>query len=174
MGAMRVAQTAGHGVLPSPALPNTFIVQAYDLEDQWGSGDGPCFAKPPGYGPRVAWACCPSGYNATLCAGREALCAPACAAEADTKSVMGGIHPRSKKPVGERLARGAYNTVYGGTGSITGPTLAGCAVAGASLAIEFDTSLLRGDTVVLQPAFPQVPTCVTTCNPRAPLSSLRK
>jgi hypothetical protein len=75
---------------------------------------------------------------------------------------MGGIHPRSKKPVGERLARGAFNTVYGGTGSITGPTLASCAVAGSALTIEFDTSLLRGDTVVLQPAFPSVPTRYVT------------
>jgi light-harvesting protein B-800-850 beta chain len=66
---------------------------------------------------------------------------------------MGGIHPRSKKPVGERLARGAFNSVYGGTGSITGPTLASCAVVDTTLAIEFDGGLLRGDTLVLQPAF---------------------
>jgi hypothetical protein len=163
MGAMRVAQTASHGVLPNADLPNTFIAQAYDLEDQWGSNDGPCFATPPGYGAKQAWACCAGkGYNATTCAGREAQCAPACAASAGTSTVMGGIHPRSKKPVGERLARGAFNTVYGGTGSITGPTLASCAVAGASLTIEFDKALLRGDTVVLQPAFPSVPTRYVT------------
>lgn len=158
MGAMRIAQTAGHGVLPNADLPNTFIVQAYDLEDQWGSGDGPCFATAPGYGPREAWACCAKGYNATTCAGRETQCAPACEAAAGTATVMGGIHPRSKKPVGERLARGAFNTAYGGTGSVTGPTLANCTVAASSLTVEFDKSLLRGDTLVLQPAFPSVPT----------------
>jgi sialate O-acetylesterase len=159
MGAMRGAQTAGYGVLPNAALPNTWIVQAYDLEDQWASGGGPCFATLPGYGPNVAWACCAGkAYNATSCAGREALCAPACDAAAGTATVMGGIHPRSKKPVGERLARGAFNTVYGGTGSITGPTLASCAVAGAALTVNFDAALLRGDTIVLQPAFPQVKT----------------
>ena len=163
MGAMRLAQTLGYGVLPTPAMPNTWIVQAYDLEDQWGSGNGPCFGTAPGYGPRVAWACCPGkSYNATACAGREALCAPACEAAAGTAMVMGGIHPRSKKPVGERLARGALNTVYGGTGSITGPTLARCAVAGAALNIEFDADLLRGDTVVLQPAFASVQTRFVT------------
>ena len=157
MGAMRLAQTMGHGVLPTPTMPNTWIVQAYDLEDQWGSGNGPCFATPPSYGPREAWACCGGKtYNATSCAGRETLCAPACAAAMGTATVMGGIHPRSKKPVGERLARGAFNTVYGGTGSITGPTLASCSVTGAALAIEFDTTLLRGDTIVLQPFFPDV------------------
>lgn len=30
MGAMRIAQTAGYGVLPSPELPNTFLAQASD------------------------------------------------------------------------------------------------------------------------------------------------
>ena len=127
MGAMRVAQTASHGALPNADLPNTFIAQAYDLEDQWGSNDGPCFATPPGYGAKQAWACCAKGYNATTCAGREAQCAPACAASAGTSTVMGGIHPRSKKPVGDRLGRAMVNTVYGGTAAFTGPTLAGCA-----------------------------------------------
>ena len=146
---------------PHPTPPA--VVQAYDLEDQWGSGDGPCFATPSTHGVKEAWACCAGkGYNATQCAGREAQCAPACSAAAGTSTVMGGIHPRSKKPVGERLARGALNTVYGGTGAITGPTLAGCAVAGGALAVDFDTSLLRGDTLVLQPAFASVPTRFVT------------
>ena len=43
MGAMRIAQTAGYGTLPSPALPNTFLAQAYDLDDEWGPAMGPCF-----------------------------------------------------------------------------------------------------------------------------------
>lgn len=163
MGAMRIAQTAGHGVLPVADLPNTWIVQAYDLEDQWGSGAGPCFGTAPGYPPNVAWGCCPGqAYNATTCAGRETLCAPACSAEAGTAIVMGGIHPRSKKPIGDRLARGAFNTVYGGTGSITGPTLSSCSVAGSQLTVNFDTTMLRGDTIVLQPSFPQVPTRYVT------------
>jgi hypothetical protein len=66
---------------------------------------------------------------------------------------MGGIHPRSKKPVGDRLAKAAFNTVYGGKAAFTGPTLSGCTLANGSspsLTIEFDTSMLRGDTVVLQ------------------------
>ena len=148
---------------PPPPPPPPAVVQAYDLEDQWGSGDGPCFATPSTHGVKEAWACCAGkGYNATQCAGREAQCAPACSAAAGTSTVMGGIHPRSKKPVGERLARGALNTVYGGTGAITGPTLAGCAVAGGALAVDFDTSLLRGDTLVLQPAFASVPTRFVT------------
>ena len=61
MGAMRIAQTASHGVLPNADLPNTIVVQAYDLEDQWASGGGPCFATQPGSGADVAWACCAGG-----------------------------------------------------------------------------------------------------------------
>ena len=34
-GGMRWAQTANYGVAPNPALPNTFVAQAYDLPDPW-------------------------------------------------------------------------------------------------------------------------------------------
>ena len=151
MGAMRWAQTGNFGVMPSPDLPNTFLAQAYDLDDEWGPNAGPCF---PG-----GWACCNSSkwkYNSTSCAGREVLCQNACAADAGTVSVMGGIHPRSKKPVGDRLGRAAFNTVYGGLSSFTGPTLAGCRSFAATLEIYFNSTLLRGDSVVLQPVAPIV------------------
>jgi hypothetical protein len=62
---------------------------------------------------------------------------------------MGGIHPRWKKPVGDRLGTAAFNTVYGGTKAYTGPTLAGCAYADKKLTIEFNSSLLRGDTLAI-------------------------
>lgn len=142
MGAMRWAQTANYGVLPNPAMPNTFLAQAGDLDDPWGPASGPCF------GP---WFCCGSKYNKTACAGRETLCAPACAADADTASVMGGIHPRNKKPVGDRLAQAAYNTVYGGNAIYTGPTLSSCGVSGSTMIIQFNSTLLRGDTVQVKP-----------------------
>ena len=90
---------------------------------------------------------------------------PAAASQAGAHSASRPLpphQPRSKKPVGERLARGAFNTAYGGTGSITGPTLSSCAASGASLAIEFDATLLRGDTIVLQPPFPSVKTRYVT------------
>lgn len=141
-GTMRIAQTASYGVLPSPDLPNTFLAQAYDLDDEWGPTAGPCFSP---------WACCARAkYNATSCAGREGKCAPACAANADTPQLMGGIHPRSKKPVGDRLGQAMFNSVYGGTAAFTGPTLAKCSSATDALTIEFNTTLLRGDTLALQ------------------------
>ena len=45
MGAMRIAQTAGYGVLPPPGnqstgMTNTFLAQAYDLDDEWNSLSG--------------------------------------------------------------------------------------------------------------------------------------
>lgn len=42
----------------------------------------------------------------------RAKCSNACAAAAGTPFAMGGIHPRSKKPVGDRLGTAAFNTVY--------------------------------------------------------------
>ena len=70
----------------------------------------------------------------------------------DTPS-HGGIHPRSKIHVGNRLGTAAYNTIYGtiygGNKAHTGPTLSGCALASGSksLAIAFNTTLLAGDKV---------------------------
>eukprot|EP00040_Diaphanoeca_grandis_P010747 m.55043 g.55043 ORF g.55043 m.55043 type:complete len:828 (+) comp22015_c0_seq1:144-2627(+) len=260
MGAMRVAQTAGYGVLPSPELPNTFFAQAYDLDDQWGPIAGPCFAAPE----KGGFMCCdangsvappainpptPSNPDAplvcnasdwrgdiTITGGKQIAingstsgqvdvkhitdccdicsnttfmqlgcqywmfgpkrdggycefyttlgtiaktggtstyggirpfgpdqppppptcnattaqrCATACAAAFNTPS-FGSIHPRDKKPVGDRLGQAAYNLVYGGGGALAGPTLSGCSLAGSTLTIKFNTSLLLGDSLVLQ------------------------
>lgn len=117
-------------------------------DDPWGPAAGPCFTP---------WSCCGSKYNATTCNATCAeMCKPACAADADTASVMGGIHPRSKKPVGDRLGTAAYNTVYGGKNAFTGPTLSGCSASGSTLTINFNTTLLRGDKLRLNPIFPLV------------------
>ena len=269
MGAMRIAQTAGYGVLPSPELPNTFLAQAYDLDDAWGPAMGPCFdtldkprglqccnpktgapaqypLQPPAPSPASAplscssanWLnqtlfvgqtavafganatgvfhaesaaeCCAACANATLqslgcaywnyhqdrggpktakcstfkdvgnystrgpyskwetagpvraygpvpgptgnicSAANLARCATACAAVRDTPVAMGGIHPRSKKFVGDRLGTAAFNTVYGGKGAATGPTLSSCSLSGGKLTVRFNASLLAGDRVVLQ------------------------
>lgn len=160
IGAMRLAQTAGYGVLPGPegsGMENTFFAQAFDLDDRWGPAEGPCLQNRSPQNP-TAWGCCTYSwglagkgtYNASTCAGREKLCAPACTST-ETRSVMGGIHPRWKRPVGDRLGTAAYNTVYGGTKAYTGPTLSSCSHSGSgkSLTIDFNTSLLRGDEVTV-------------------------
>ena len=131
-------------------MMNTFLAQAYDLDDQWSGDRGPCVG--------VGWNassplhnCCGKGANGSTCpAAWASKCANMCDANSHTKAYMGGIHPRSKLPVGQRLARAAVNTVYGGQEAYTGPTLAGCALTASTLTIKFDAELLRGDTVVLQ------------------------
>mmetsp|Transcript_21094 Transcript_21094/g.32442 ORF Transcript_21094/g.32442 Transcript_21094/m.32442 type:complete len:669 (-) Transcript_21094:939-2945(-) len=141
MGAMRHAQTANFGILPNQALPNTFLAQAYDLDDEWGPAAGPCF---------VPWLCCNYKnyhYNATTCTpARAKLCETACLAQSGT-SDRGAIHPRNKKHVGDRLGTAAYNTVYGGKSAYTGPTLESCAVSDGELVIEFNSDLMRGDSL---------------------------
>ena len=180
---MRLAQTAGYGVLPNPEIPNSFFAQAGDLEDAWGPAVGPCFS-----GLESQWGCCTSGdskhpgylYQAnrssesckTGTKGKPEICDPACAAAAGTPS-EGGIHPRSKLPVGERLATSAYKLVYGGSGAATGPTLSGCTADGKSLTINFNATLLTGEKVVLNPYNsslnnfvappPEVPINIETC-----------
>lgn len=152
MGAMRLAQTAGYGVLPNEAMENTFLAQAGDLEDAWGPAVGPCFS-----GFTSQWDCCVRGmYKANRSSaqciagthGNPALCDPACAAAAGTPS-EGGIHPRSKLKVGQRLAAAAFAIVYGGSNARTGPTLSGCSLTSDHLTIEFNSSLLGNEDIVL-------------------------
>jgi hypothetical protein len=67
---------------------------------------------------------------------------------------MGGIHPRSKKYVGDRLGIAAYNLFYGGREAFTGPTIQGCSLEGSEiLEIRFNKTLLRGDSI-MQPVIP--------------------
>lgn len=153
LGAMRLAQTAGHGVLPAPSgvMANTFLAQAFDLDDQWSGDRGPCTDV--GWNKSSpAWNCCGRGGpdNATCMHSQASTCRNMCYASTRTRQLMGSLHPRSKKPVGLRLARAAFNTVYGGGGSFTGPTLAGCTLTATKLTIRFDEALLNGDSVVVK------------------------
>ena len=50
----------------------------------------------------------------------------------------------------DRLSRAMLNTIYGGAGAFTGPTLSGCSSDSAQLTVQFNASLLRGDTLALQ------------------------
>jgi hypothetical protein len=102
------------------------------------------------------WECCDKGAyesnrSSAKCQagtnGKPEICDPACAAAAGTPT-MGGIHPRSKLPLGERLAAAAFNSVYGGDGATTGPTLSGCKIdSTSSLTIQFNTTLLAQEKV---------------------------
>jgi len=64
---------------------------------------------------------------------------------------MGSLHPRLKEPVGRRLATGLVSLHYGGNGTVTGPTIAGCRYdAGEhTITVQFNKTLLRGDAVAI-------------------------
>jgi hypothetical protein len=103
MGEMHLAQTAGYGVLPGPpgsGMENTFVAQAYDLDDEWMGGGvmGPCFRH--SYTSTAFHANCCGGKesNVTCTPEWETKCVPACAGTSNTPT-KGGIHPRNKKPV---------------------------------------------------------------------------
>jgi hypothetical protein len=64
-----------------------------------------------------------------------------------------GLHPRLKKPIGERLAQAAIRQVYGhAVGAATGPTISGCSVRPRSaeigeIELRFDRTKLGGERV---------------------------
>lgn len=70
-----------------------------------------------------------------------------------TPSYLGSLHPRLKPPLGWRLAQSFMGLFMGGSAPYTGPTIAGCAVDNASstLTVFYNVSLLRGETVLVQP-----------------------
>jgi hypothetical protein len=140
LGSMRLAQTAGYGVLPNPAMPATFLAQGLDMDDPYINTTCSDIK------------CCPYDFNAshhTTCAG----CDGYCNSTAGTPWFMGPIHPRDKKPLGARLAQAAGVSVYGLPGVATGPTLSGCTLnpSSGTLTLTFNASLLGGDTVQVQP-----------------------
>lgn len=143
MASFRWAQQGSYGTLPNKIMPNTFMAHAFDLQDPWVSysyssssyyskahshcfaltrlqrswngNTGACEAKPtiPGGDP--------AGYDC------------------NTPWYMGpGIHPRLKKPVGQRLALGALQAAYNkGKGAVAG-VISGCSATATSLTLKFN------------------------------------
>eukprot|EP00940_MAST-03C_sp_MAST-3C-sp2_P000818 g818.t1 len=134
MGTFRWAQTASFGRVPNSQMTNTFLAHAYDLDDPWSNTS--CYED----------GCCPNNYapkgTCNGCLASNQYCANLTA----TNYYMGPIHPRDKKPVGERLAIGAAATAYGSDDPFTGPTIASCRmtadeVAGERIIIAFDADV---------------------------------
>lgn len=141
IGTMRWAQTGNYGTLPNPVMPNTFIAQAFDLNDQWSNDS--CYGK----------VHCPSlPENASNPWGQ---CAGYCESVAVTNWYMGPIHPRDKKPVGLRLAQAASVIAYANKGWSNGPTLSGCSMADNKITVKFNMTMLSEggsvDKVKVQP-----------------------
>lgn len=135
MGAMRWAQSANYGVAPNPAMPRTFMAQAFDLDDPFSNIT--CYRK----------GCCGAAKEGCeSCLGPNGYCANLSA----TNFYMGPIHPRDKKPVGDRLAMAAVSVAYGKGTAFTGPTLSGCHVANGKIIVEFNRSLLGSDHLLVK------------------------
>ncbi|KAL1496899.1 hypothetical protein AB1Y20_014479 [Prymnesium parvum] len=135
IGTMRWAQTAGYGVLPNAAMPHTFLAHAYDLNDPFSNTTCAKLTGCPS-APRP-----PAGWGA---------CEAYCASVRATPFYEGPIHPRDKKAVGARLARGAAAEAYGAAAPYVGPTLAGCTAAAAAgkLSLAFGGG---GEAVAVRP-----------------------
>jgi hypothetical protein len=63
---------------------------------------------------------------------------------------QGGIHPRVKRIVGERLAAAARRIAYADeTVTWTGPVLRSCQLRGNTITLTFDEELLKDDTILV-------------------------
>ena len=129
IGSFRWAQGGSFGVVPNPIMPNVFLAHGHDLADVWvNCGDHP---------------------QTKQCPGCDA-------ADADYNCLqqwyMGpGIHPRLKKPFGQRLASSALSAIYGWPGPVTGPVISGCTATPSSLTLHFNASLLAGAPLTVLP-----------------------
>ena len=135
IGGMYVAQTASYGDLPNAVFKNTFYAHAFDLSDPFSNTT--CYYK----------GCCPNNLKpGAFCNGCDQYCDSLNA----TNYYMGPIHPRTKQPVGKRLAQSCYGTVYKpGAVAVRGPILSGCEVMNGKLTINFKQELLGSETVVV-------------------------
>jgi hypothetical protein len=76
------------------------------------------------------------------------------------------LHPRLKKPIGQRLAIGAMGVAYGSPRATIGPVIAGCSYSNSSgldesnddtklvvqkLVVTFNVSQMKGSMLVVQP-----------------------
>ncbi|GAB5359373.1 hypothetical protein AAMO2058_000538400 [Amorphochlora amoebiformis] len=163
MGEFRWAETANFGHWNNPQMPNTFGAQVYDLEDPWavvlGRDPYNCSLPDPNTG-KYGKECKPFPkpdkwskelrYLAPLVRNNSPAGIPGSA-------YMGGIHPRDKRPVGERLALSAIQLLHPETQSSlhglagTGPTLVGCKYHGHRLVIGLNVSLLGKEGLELRP-----------------------
>lgn len=129
---LRRAQAGGAGAFPAGS--NVFLGQAHDLGepclcDKGAQPPGGCWANGECYGTG------PYSLNTTWNFQNSA------------------IHPRPKRQIGQRLARGFLGLQTGGASAAK---LAGCRLDAASgaLTLTFDAALLRGEALSVQAGVP--------------------
>jgi len=120
--------------------------------EAWGQGEFPFFFvqlpnyQAPDTGPRDAsWAVIRESQASTLAVPNTAM-----AVTIDT-ALRGSLHPRNKRPVGERLALCALATVYGKDIVYRGPTCDKTEIDGAKVRVHFKHIggglVVKGDTL---------------------------
>ena len=143
---IRWSQTGNYGMLPSPAIPNSVIAEAYDGGDIW-----------------EGWVCydtdAPGGTPDKLCCVPPSVplgkdCVGDHRGQFDnvsTQFYMGTLHPRTKRVPSVRLAQQTWAALIKPSTPLlaTGPVISGCAVAGATLTVTFNASLLKNEHVVI-------------------------
>ena len=151
LAAIRFAQSSNYGVLPSPALPNTFLAHGYDAGDP--AECYYCYGL--GGDPKVDLCCvddymplgtnCIGDHRGEIWSHNQTKCAQG----------AGTLHPRSKGILARRLAQSAFALYYGGAASgelFSGPVVSGCALSAdaRSLVLKFNRSLLGAESVVVK------------------------
>lgn len=115
MGSFRWAQQGAYGTVHNnPVMENTFMAHGFDMQDPWNSNKGACITN--------SGRALMKGYDCT------------------TPWYMGpSIHPRLKKPVGQRLALGALHVAHGQGGGAVGGVIRGCSLepSASSLTLKF-------------------------------------
>jgi hypothetical protein len=163
MAGMRWSETSNFGTLPSPAMPNSFVAQVYDLGDPWAakekgwSGGDPMNCSLPDPATEKYGVNCTRWNSSNWSAGMQPyadLIRTNSPSGNPGVNFMGGIHPRLKRPVGHRLAVAAASLMHEKT-PLTGPTIAGCQLSGSTIAdrqltLKFNLTLLGDDTVQVQ------------------------
>jgi hypothetical protein len=143
---IRWSQTGNFGSLPSPAIPNSVIAEAYDGGDVWEGWVCYDTAAPGGTPDKL---CCvdPSVPLGKDCVGDHRGLYD----NVSTQFYMGTLHPRSKRVPSVRLAQQTWAALFKPASALlaTGPVISGCTVAASTLTVTFNASLLKGEHVVI-------------------------
>lgn len=135
----RLAQTGNYGQLPSPSLPNTFLIPTHDLGD-------PCDKH--SSAPKCV---CNGTYTYKHCTNSTPYDRPV------TPFRDSRIHPRDKRPVGMRAGMMLHSIFTDEKGvHPSGPVLSGCTLnrTNAFLDVYFNVSRLAGGKVVIRSPYP--------------------
>lgn len=176
LSAFRWSQTANYGVLPNPAMPATYLAQAYDLNDPWAGHNSPfdrtttsvcsmnasipnsCAWTNNGTEQSPPCCHCDTPFASSRCVWNISLwnrdlapLAPLIKNSSATPTFMGSLHPRLKEPVGRRLAAALVALKHGGNGTVTGPTISGCTYdqPNQRITLHFNKTLLKNDVVAI-------------------------